>query len=255
MRFDKSLVRLLVLTLAFFVGIESIFAQNGTTPAVTEITVVEEIPPIIQHLPDWKNVQESAVYISNKSELQNALGARPVFDLIPFEGGTEAVTANYNAGKLLIVEYPTPQFSIEADNRVKQFFETNQPTPPVYFKRVGNYEVFVFDAEDEDDANELIGQVKYEKVVQWLGKDPYLYQKAERAYLKTTSEVFISSFIYIGLGLLFAISTGVAVGMLVFYLRKQKKTAAQTFTDAGGMVRLNLDDLTSEIAADRMLKD
>lgn len=255
MRFDKFLIKIIFLTLTIFAGFDAAIAQNGATTTVTEITVVEEIPPIIQHLPDWKNAQDRATYISNKGELQNALGARPVFDLIPFEGGTEAATANYDAGKLLIVEYPTPQFSIEADNRVKQFFETNQPTPPVYFKRVGNYEVFVFDATDEDAANELIGQVKYEKVVQWLGEDPYLYQKAERAYLKMTSEVFISSFITIGLGLLFAISTGIALGMLVFYLRKQKKAAAQTFTDAGGMVRLNLDELTSDIGTTRMLKD
>jgi hypothetical protein len=47
--------------------------------------------------------------------LRQALGSREVFDLIDFEGGTEAVAAPYEAGKLLIVEYNTPQGSIETD--------------------------------------------------------------------------------------------------------------------------------------------
>ncbi len=255
MRINKLLIEFVFLAAIFF-SVSAIFAQKGATPpTVTEVIMVEEIPPIIKHLPDWKNVRDRAVYITSKEDLQESLGGRPGFDLISFEGGTEAVTASYDDGKLLIVEYTTPQFSIDADNRVKQYFETNQSSPPTYFKRVGNYEVFVFDAADETAARDLIDQVKYEKTVQWLGKDPYLYQKAERAYLKMTSEVFISSFISIALGIGFAVSSGIGLGFLIFYLRKQKRDAMRSFSDAGGMVRLNLDELTSDFSTDRLLKD
>jgi hypothetical protein len=68
------------------------------------------------------------VYIRSQNDLRRALGDQPVFDLITFEGGNEAATANYEDGKLLIVEFSTPQFSIDTDNRVKQFFaKTRRP--------------------------------------------------------------------------------------------------------------------------------
>lgn len=242
------------LLIIVFIFISSVFAQSTNQPQ--QVILVEDaapqIPAIVQHLPEWKTVQSQAVYIRNQEELRKTLGERPVFNLINFEGGTEAATASYDAGKLLIVEYSTPQFSIDADNRIKQFYEENPPAPPVYFRRVGNYEVFVFDAADESAANELIDQVKYEKKVQWLGKDPYLYERAERAYLKTTGEMFVSTILSIVLGLGFAVGTGIAVGMFIFYVRKQKRASMTAFSDAGGMVRLNLDELSE---TPRLLKE
>ena len=37
---------------------------------------------------------------------------------------------------------------------------------------------------------------------------------------------------------------GIAVGLFVFYFRKQKRASMTAFSDAGGMIRLNLDELT-----------
>lgn len=249
-----NLLKISGLLLIIFIFVTGVFAQSKNQPQ--EVFVVEDTnlrtPALVQHLPDWKNVQPQTVYIRSSDDLRNALGERPIFSLIKFEGGIEAATANYDAGRLLIVEYPTPQFSIDADNQFKQFYAENPPAPPVYFRRVGNYEVFVFDAADESAANELIDSVKYEKTVQWLGEDPFLYEKAERAYLKTTGEMFISSIISIGLGLGFALCTGTAIGMFVFYMRKQRKASMTAFSDAGGMVRLNLDELSE---SPRLLKE
>jgi len=246
-----NLSKIFGLLVSVFLFSATIFAQETKSQEVSG----DGMPVIIKHLPDWENAQNRAVYISNANDLRKALGERAVFDLINFEGGTEAVTANYDAGKLLIVEYSTPQFSIDADSRINQRLTENPQNPPIYFRRVGNYEVFVFDAGDEAAANALIDQVKYEKRVQWLGEDPFLLRRAERAYLETTSDMFISTVISVVLGLGFAILTGTAIGMLVFYLRKQKRASAQSFSDAGGMIRLNLDELTSEISPDRLLKD
>ena len=246
MRFQAGLMKNFVLSLiVFFLAASGAFAQSSTNSPQSDNP---NIPPLVQHLPNWKNAQSQAVYIRTNDDLRKVLGNRPVFSLITFEGGTEAATASYPAGKLLIVEYPTPQFSIDADNRIKQFFADNQPNPAVYFRRVGNYEVFVFDASDETAANDLMDQVKYQKTVQWLGKDPFLYEKAQRADIKTTGEIFISTILSILLGLSFALCTGGAIGMFIFYLRKQKRASISAFTDAGGMTRLNLDDLTSENA-------
>lgn len=252
-----SLLKSFGLMLVVFFFSLTVFSQDVTivSPVKSSEMAGDEEQVIVKHLPDWKNSEHRAVYISNTNDLRKALGDRSIFNLISFEGGTEAVTGNYEAGKLLIVEYSTPQFSIDADNKVKQFVAENPQSPPVYFRRVGNYEVFVFDPSSESAANELIDQVKYEKNVQWLGKDPFLYQRYERAYLKTTGDVFISTIISIVLALAFAIGTGIAAGMFVFYFRKQRRAAMTAFSDAGGMVRLNLDNLTPEISADRLLKE
>lgn len=240
------------LILAFFAFYTNVPAQNPTAPAADS---EDTTPAILTHLPEWENVRRNSVHITNSEGLKSALGERPVFDLINFSAGTEAAQANYEAGKLLIVEYGNPQLSIDADNQIRQRLTENAPNPPIYARRVGNYEVLVFDAADESSANALIDQVKYEKSVRWLGQDPTLYQRAERAYLEKTANVFTSTILSIVLGLTFAVCLGIAAGFIVFYMRKQKRASMQTFSDAGGMVRLNLDDLTTEISADRLLKD
>lgn len=249
-------LKFLGLILSIFIFSIGIFAQDtSNSSAGLPENQNRQIPIIVEHLPDWKNVQSQAVYIRTSDELRNTLPNQPVLDLITFAGGTEAVKADYTAGKLLIVEFSTPQFSIDADNQVKQFLTVNPANGSTYFRRVGNYEVFVFDAADESAANELIDQVKYEKTVQWLGKDPHLYEKAERAYLKMTGDMFISSIISIVLGLGFAVSAGIAVGLFVFYSRKQKRASMTAFSDAGGLTRLNLDELSADISSNRLLKE
>ena len=249
-------LKFLGLILSVFTFTFGIFAQDADkSSADLPDNQNRQIPIIVEHLPDWKNAQSQAVYIRTSDDLRNTLPDHPVLDLITFAGGTEAVKADYNAGKLLIVEFSTPQFSIDADNRVKQFLTENPSNEATYFRRVGNYEVFVFDAADESAANELIDQVRYEKTVQWLGKDPHLYEKAERAYLKMTGDMFVSSILSIALGLGFAVCAGIAFGLLIFYKRKQKRANMTAFSDAGGMTRLNLDELSADLSTNRLLKE
>jgi hypothetical protein len=239
----------------FFTSL-SIFAQGANSSQVKAQEISDDgTPVILKHLPDWENVRGQAVHISNSEELRQALGERPIFSLISFEGGNEAATANYAAGKLLIVEYASPQLSVEADNSFKQFMAENPPASPVYFRRVGNYEVFVFDGGDEAAANQLIDQVKYEKTVQWLGENPYLRERAEKAYVQMFSGVFLATIVSIFLGLSLSVCLGIGVGMLVFYIRKQKQATMTAFSDAGGMTRLNLDELTPDIKTDKLLRD
>ncbi|HEX8251040.1 MAG TPA: hypothetical protein VF599_22895 [Pyrinomonadaceae bacterium] len=234
----------IVFALSFLLIVSAgVFAQ---APA-QEISEADGVPVIIKHLPDWENVHNKAALIKNTNDLRTALGERPVFDLIDFEGGTEAVAAPYEAGKLLIVEYNTPQGSIETDEKVKQRFAEAAPEPPIYYRRVGNYNVFVFDAADETAANALLDQIKYEKIVQWLGEDPFLYERQQRSYAITLTEIFFGTVLAIVSGIGLAVLAGIGVGVLFFYARKRQRDEMESFSDAGGMLRLNLDDLTPDI--------
>lgn len=224
-------------------------------PQAQEISEGDGIPVIIKHLPEWETVQNKAVLIKNANDLRSALGSREVFDLIDFEGGTEAVVAPYEAGKLLLVEYNTPQGSIETDEKVKQRLAEIEPNSPIYYRRVGNYNVFVFDAGDEAAANSLIDQIKYEKIVQWLGEDPFQYERQQRSYAITLTEIFLSTVLAIVSGIGLAVLAGIGVGILFFYIRKKQRDEMDSFSDAGGMLRLNLDDLTQDVSPDRLLKD
>lgn len=236
----------LVFVLSFLLTFSSgVFAQSQ--PQAQEISEADGVPVIIKHLPEWETVRDKAALIKSADDLRRAFGERPVFDLIDFEGGTEAVTAPYEAGKLLIVEYNTPQGSIDTDEKVKQRLTETAPNPPIYYRRVGNYNVFVFDATDEAAANALIDQIKYEKIVQWLGEDPFQYERAQRSYAITLTEIFFGTVLAIVSGIGLSILAGIGVGFLFFYMRKKQRDEMEAFSDAGGMLRLNLDDLTPDI--------
>ena len=244
-----SICSILLLTGGFY-------AQTNPAAQIKtqEVSDDEGIPVLTKHLPDWENTLNRAAYILNQNDLQNALGARPVFDLIEFESGTEAVTALYPEGKLLLIEYSTPQSSIDADEKIDQRLAEIGQNQSIVYRRIGNYNVFVFDATDQTAANALLDQIKYEKSVQWLGEDPFLLKRAERALVKGLSEVFIATTLSIVGGIGLAILAGIVVGIIFFRYREQKRAQMTQFTDAGGMTRLNLDGFTPEIVSDRLLQ-
>jgi hypothetical protein len=218
-----------------------------------EVSEEDGIPVLIKHLPDWENARNRAIHSNNVNDLRVALGERAVFDLIDFKGGTEAVTAPYDAGKLLIVEYTNPQVSVEADAQFTQRI-AQTPQTPIYYRRIGNYSAFIFDATDEAAAIALLDQIKYEKTVQWLGEDPNKQQKYEHYVATTMADVFFSTTLWILSGLGIAIFTGVVIGLLFFRSRDRRRIAMAAFSDAGGMIRLNLDELSAQ-TSDRLLNE
>ena len=233
-----------------------IFAQEKTSLYVKsqEISDSDGLPVLLKHLPDWEDVRNRATYLNNVNGLRQTLGERAIFDSIDFVPGTEAVTAPYNQGKLLIIEFATPQGSVETDEKVNQFLVDAGQNPPFVYRRIGNYNAFVFDASDDASANALLDQVKYEKTIQWLGTNPFLLRRAERAFINDTSNLFISTLLMIVSGLGLAILAGIVVGLIFFYLREHKRSTMEAFSDAGGMIRLNLDGLTPQISSDRLLE-
>lgn len=234
-----------------------IFAQEKSAPPIKsqEVSEIDGIPVLVKHLPNWENAQNNSTYILNQNDLRNALGERAVFDLIDFAGGTEAVTAPYNQGKLLIIEFTTPQASVDADNKIRQRLAEIGQNPPIFYRRIGNYNAFVFDGTDETSANTLLDQVKYEKTVQWLGENPFTLRNAERAFILTTSDIFLTTVLVIVGGIGGSFVVGIVVGIIFFYIRNQKRAGMAAFSDAGGMIRLNLDGFTPEILPDRLLED
>lgn len=252
-RLVKSLFSICLL----FLFAVNILSQGKTAPQIKsqEISEDDGLPVLLKHLPDWENVRNRAIYVSNVNDLRHALGDREIFSSIDFVAGTEAVTAQYPQGKLLIVEFTTPQVSVETDNLVNQSLAQSGQNSPFIYRRIGNYNAFVFDASDAASANALLDQVKYEKAIQWLGTNPFILRRAERAFINDTSSLFISTLLIIASGIGLAIITGLIIGVFFFYLREQKRSTMEAFSDAGGMTRLNLDDLTPQISPDRLLND
>ena len=247
------LVSLLIL---FAVSTASSVFGQGKVPTIKsqERSEADGVPVLVKHLPDWEAVRPQSKFATNSSELKTALPGRPVLDLVDFTAGTEAVTAPYPAGQLVIIEYSSPQLSVEADNNFKNFLAQNSDGR-TFYKRTGNYNIFVFDAGDEAAANALIGEVKYEKNVQWLSGDPFLFHKMERAFVNQTTDLFFSTVEVIGLGILLAMLGGLVAGYIYFLVRERQRQTFHEFSDAGGMIRLNLDGLTPDIAPNRLLNE
>lgn len=236
--------------LARFVA-QSIEGEAGTAPV------------LLQHLPAWEAAQPRALYATTKNALRSALNSESVLDVLDFSGGTEAATATYlaegdsfvasndasSAARLVVVEHLTPQLAGENHRRIEAVLNerraANQSVPTV-FRREGNYLVFVFNSPDEAQAARLADTVKYEQDVRWLGNDPFARQRAERAYTRMTLGLLLASLQTAGLGILLCLTLGVVIGSFVFMRRRAQTAAADTYTEAGGMVRLNLDDLGDE---------
>lgn len=235
--------------LACITNLASFGLTVGSVPYKSqEVSEIDGIPVLIKHLPDWEIVRDRTTFARSVGELKTVLGERPILDLIDFSAGTEAVTAQYDAGKLLIVEYTSPQGSVDADTK---FTDAIADETTVY-RRIGNYNVLVFDAPDKTAANALLDQVKYEKQVQWLGNNPFRISP-ERAFVLTTTDIFMSTVIFIVIGIFISIFGGIIIGFIFFYFRDGKRAKLSTYTDAGGMIRLNLDGFTPDIAPERLL--
>jgi hypothetical protein len=242
---------------AIFTVIAAAFAVGQSQPPPLPpppVTAEDETPVLIKHLPNWETAGKTAKYSVTLDDLKRNVVNQPVLDSVSFEGGTEAVAANYGQAQLVIVEFSTPHFSVENDQRIaakiQELKSQSQPVPSAY-RRVGNYSVFVFNGSDEASANQLIDKVRYEKVVQWLGDDPHLADRLQRYFAETSAGVLVAVIKSSGLSLLACLVIGSLVGFLLF--RQRRAQAAAVYSDAGGSLRLNLDKLTKTSDPSRLL--
>ena len=249
-----------------FVRITSHGAMNGGAGEATDLGQLfagqmdkgdGEIPVLVKHLPDWEQARKHVIFLSGFKSLQSLAPDQSVLSSLDPEGGADAVVANYGEIKLMIVEFNTPQLAADNDRvitaKIQELRSQNQPVPSSY-RRVGNYGVFVFNA-SEQVANDLIGKIRYEQVVQWLGDNPYWLKEAERRYTETTLGVLVAVVKASGLTLIACFGLGGLIGGLLFTRRRAKQAAAEAFSDAGGMLRLNLDEMTPQTNPARLLPD
>lgn len=225
--------------------------------AATLPAAENEIPFLVKHLPEWETAQDRAVYAVSLPVLEGAAGEQPIFEALNFTEGAEAVTAPYDGSRLVIVEYATPQLAADADARITarlaELKAQGQSVPSSY-RKVGNYSVFVFGAQDESAAARLIDNVKWEQKIQWLGENPLLWARAEK---QQTREA-VSLILGIAKTISFFVGICLGVGALfggAFYLSRKVKqrAAAESYSDAGGMLRLNIDEMTAETDPSRLL--
>jgi hypothetical protein len=217
-----------------------------------------DIPVLVKHLPAPEEAQKNALYLNSFEDLSSLRLQQPVLDAVQSGGNADAAFATYGPSKVLLIEFNTPQLASDNDQRIvariHELWKLGQPAPTAY-RRVGNYSVLVFDAPDQQTANQLIDQVKYEQVVQWLGDNPNILKEAEKRYVNTTLGVLIAVLKASGYAAALCFGIGGLIGGLLFSYRRAQLRDVAAFSDAGGMLRLNLDELTGETNPARLLQE
>jgi hypothetical protein len=217
----------------------SVFGQSADYKS-QEVSDSDGVPVLLKHLPDWETVKGQAKITNSIDEVRAEFGNAAVLSGIDLNGGAEAAYASYGDSRLLLIEYPTPQGSVAADTAIQSAMGGS---PGAVYKRIGNYNAIVFGS-DPATAEALLGKIEYGKSVQWLGEDPFYLDRFGRYVALTGRDVAISTILFI-LGIFAtAIMIGVGVGYAFFRVRENERAHRTAFSDAGGLTRLNLDELS-----------
>ncbi|MBP6821421.1 MAG: hypothetical protein KA368_07750 [Acidobacteria bacterium] len=248
----------------FFVSISSETIKSISLEPVVQslkehLTSSEgELSPLPSHLPEEGKIADSEKYLVGPAALAKIEDFSNLKDVVTFSGGTEAVIARYHNGSgnlsLMIVEYHTPQLAtdgyVQFQNWLGQLSE--QERNRRLLKRIGNYVVTTTGTQDLAAAEKLVSNIKYTQVVYWEARKitdiPIAYRPPDPLAVQEmsqTASIMIRTFYWIGVMLFGAIVLGVISGGAFFYwnrYRRRKLGLDDVFSDAGGTVRLNLDE-------------
>ncbi len=216
------------------------------------------LPTLPLHLPEDGKIADSEKYLIGPAALSRLTDFSDLKDLIDFSGGTEIATASYNNNggrmSLIIIEYHTPQLASAGYARIKSYFETLAPEERQnrLIKRIGNYVVEAVGIKDAVAAQELIGQIKYTARVYWEGDRfsaiPFPFRPPDELAmeeLRRTTRFLTEVFLSIAVIAIGVVIVGVFAGGSIFYWRRwrqHKLGLDKYFSDAGGTIRLNLND-------------
>jgi hypothetical protein len=206
-------------------------------------------PTLLESLPAQAGVRAGARYFLGPQSLGDYLPHAA--DMFGFNGEAEAVLADYQQRdrsriKLLIVEYNTPQFAHEALERANEFVSSlaQDEQSKIIVKRTGNYIIEAGDVTDRVAAQQLVDSVKYPYTVKWF-QTPY-HRKEDPHAGQKAAQIMISSFGIVALLLSSALMGGGVFGTIIFL--KRRKQQRQVFSDAGGMLRLDIEELCTGVS-------
>jgi len=213
-------------------------------------------PPLPSHMPSRDQIAGSSVYVVGPEGLGRVDAFKDLTGVVSFAGGVEAAASSYKKGEqamqLLIIEFHTPQMSVDAEGRLKSHIDSLSPEDKAHrqLRRIGNYLAEVVG--DPRLADGLLSQIRYNPKVYWEGKRlsaiPLAYRPPDAAALEEaakTAQFLLQTFYGIGVMTFSAIALGIVTGGIFFYWRRYRRRRLgldQYFSDAGGTVRLNLDD-------------
>lgn len=241
----------------------------NTNPVITR-------PPLLDSLPASSLVPQSRRYFLGSESLSASVEhGREMFE---FAGDTEAVMGQYTQGeipngssspmratdqtpakrgsaeglasptpdstlKLLIVECHTPQFATDAMERLTNYVTSlpESEQQKIIFKRTGNYVIEALNVRNREFAEGLVNSVQYPYTVKWL-RNP-LWPANDPFRMEKTANMLVSTFGLLGLILLTVLVVGSVLGTTIFL--KRRKQQREVFSDAGGMLRLDIEQFKS----------
>jgi len=233
----------------FLLHTPTLNAQQVIVSSATEYGE-DGVPVLIKNLPDWKERIAQIKWIGSRDVLIEHLGDREELRSLEFSSAVEAVLAEYPEGKLLLIEFGTPQLATQADNRFSESLADSDSKSSSIYRKIGNYSAFLFDHSDKEAGNKLLDRIYYGKLVQWLGEDPKMAERLDRYNATTTAQLILTTMFTIAIGLGSTLTVGVVLGLFFFRYRQKQRGKLKTFSDAGGMTRINLDGLSDQPTVD-----
>ena len=233
---------------------DKITALDQKVLVAPDIELAKKLPSVVRNLPTGSLNLRTARYILGPKALAILAKRDPThYEFYP-NLGTEVAYANYNQSdgetSLLVIEHHTPQQSIAAFKRLTDYRNSLSVAEQakLLLKREGNYIIEANNFASQQAAEKIVNGVEYGYVVKWLHQDvPVGNGRSVASEAAKTAKILVSVFGLIGVALIVAIIGGIMMGLSIFYFRRRNKVLVEAFSDAGGMMRLNLDGIASPI--------